>query len=105
MDIPDEEIRRVFEPLLSGPLRGKLVEPPPDKGEGVGRQPSKQDGRVLLTVGDVAAKLGIGRSKAYELVRSGSLRSVRIGRLRRVPVHSLDAFQATGDDGPGGIGR
>lgn len=105
VEIPDEEMRRVFEPLLSGLLRGRPEEPSPDKGEGIGRQPSKEDRRVLLTVRDVAAKLGIGRSKAYELVRSGSLGSVRIGRLCRVPAHCLDAFLARGEDGPGGFGR
>ncbi len=33
--------------------------------------------------------LGIGRNTAYELVRSGQIRSVRIGRQIRVPKEAV----------------
>lgn len=46
----------------------------------------------LLTVEDVADVLGISRSKVYELISSGALPSVRIGRSRRVRVSDLDVF-------------
>lgn len=45
--------------------------------------------RVLLTPVETARALGIGRSKVYELMASGELASVRIGRCRRVPCEAL----------------
>jgi len=42
------------------------------------------DEKMLYTLADVAAALGVGRTKVYELVRSGALPSVRIGGSRRV---------------------
>ena len=45
--------------------------------------------RLLLTVEEAAQRLGIGRSLAWRLVRSGELPSVRLGRLVRIPEQSL----------------
>ena len=45
--------------------------------------------RVLLTVEEAAEALSIGRTTAFQLIRSGRLETVRIGRLRRVPVEAL----------------
>ena len=51
--------------------------------------------RVLLVRPEDAARvLGIGRTKVYELMRSGALRSVRVGGLRRIPVAALAEFVA-----------
>ncbi len=50
--------------------------------------------KLLLTAEEVAQALGIGRSKVYELMASGLLRSVVIGRLRRVPAVRLAEFVA-----------
>lgn len=50
--------------------------------------------RVMLTVEQVADALGIGRTTAYALIKSGELRSLRIGRLRRVPLDELQAYTA-----------
>ena len=50
--------------------------------------------RLLLTVEEAADRLGIGRTLAYALVKSGEVESVQIGRLRRVPADALDAFLA-----------
>ena len=36
--------------------------------------------------------LGIGRNTAYELIRSGQIRSVRIGRQIRIPREALLEF-------------
>jgi len=47
---------------------------------------------LLLTPEQAAERLGIGRSKVYELIGTGELESVKIGRLRRVPVDALTAF-------------
>lgn len=38
----------------------------------------------VLTVGEVADLLRVGRTTVYELIRTGELNSIMIGRLRRV---------------------
>ena len=48
--------------------------------------------RGLLRVEEAAEWLGLGRTKAYELVYRGVLPSVTIGRSRRVPFAALKAF-------------
>ncbi len=40
---------------------------------------------LTLRVEDLMPILGIGRNTAYELVRSGQIRSVKIGRQIRIP--------------------
>ena len=47
---------------------------------------------LLVTVEEAARRLGIGRSLAYELMGSGELPSVRIGRCRRISVEALSRF-------------
>lgn len=45
------------------------------------------------SVTEVAKILGIGRSKAYELVASGEIPSIRFGeRLLRVPLDGLNKW-------------
>lgn len=39
----------------------------------------------VLVVSDICKVLHIGRTKAYELVRTGQIRSVRIGSSIRIP--------------------
>ena len=39
-----------------------------------------------------AAALGIGRSKLFELIASGQIETVQIGRSRRVPAEALSAY-------------
>jgi excisionase family DNA binding protein len=48
--------------------------------------------RLLLTVEEAADMLHIGRSKAFDLIRCGELESIKIGRLRRVPIDAVRAF-------------
>jgi excisionase family DNA binding protein len=50
------------------------------------------DDSELLTTEEVAQKLKISEDKAYELVRNGSLQSVRMGRLVRVKPSSLTNY-------------
>ena len=50
--------------------------------------------KVLLTAEEAAARLGIGRTKVFGLMASGRLKSVSIGRSRRVPATALEAFVA-----------
>jgi excisionase family DNA binding protein len=49
----------------------------------------------LLTIDEVAQLLSIGKTKAYELIRTGLIPSVRIGRSVRVPADRLADFVAT----------
>jgi len=50
----------------------------------------------MLTVVEVGKILRIRRTYAYELIASGKLRSVRMGRAIRVPREALDVFMGTG---------
>ena len=45
--------------------------------------------KLLLTPEEAADVLSIGRSKLYELLRDGVIRSVRIGSCRRIPASVL----------------
>lgn len=47
---------------------------------------------TLLTVPQVAARLGIGRTKVYELLDQSQIRSIRIGTARRVPLAAVTAY-------------
>lgn len=53
-----------------------------------------QNGQLLLTPECAAKQLSCGRTKIYELLRSGELESVKVGRLRRIPAESLAAYVA-----------
>jgi excisionase family DNA binding protein len=47
---------------------------------------------LLLSVEEAAAELRIGRSRMYDLVRSGDVLSVKVGKSRRVVRDSLKAY-------------
>ena len=47
---------------------------------------------LALRVEDLMPILGIGRNTAYELVRSGQIRSIKIGRQIRVPRDAVAEF-------------
>jgi excisionase family DNA binding protein len=51
-------------------------------------------GHETLKVREVAENLRCGKNQAYELVRSGAIRSVRIGRAIRVTREALEEFKA-----------
>jgi excisionase family DNA binding protein len=62
-----------------------------------GRDPAGQKGkmimeRLLLSPDQVAESLGVCRSRVYDLMRTGVLPSVKIGRARRVPVSAVRAY-------------
>ena len=46
----------------------------------------------LLKGDDIAKVLGISRSLAYRLIRSGEIQSIKFGRVVRVPQKALDQF-------------
>jgi excisionase family DNA binding protein len=48
------------------------------------RQPEAAHARLLLTVEEAAATIGVGRSLMYELIATGDIQTVRVGRLRRI---------------------
>lgn len=53
------------------------------------------ENRVVLTIEEAARRLGVGRTTMYALVMSGEVRSVTIGRLRRVPARCLTEYVDT----------
>ncbi|MCX4415351.1 helix-turn-helix domain-containing protein [[Kitasatospora] papulosa] len=46
----------------------------------------------VLTVPEVMRALRLSRFKVYDLIRSRELRSIKIGRCRRVPADALRTF-------------
>ena len=47
---------------------------------------------LVMKVEDLMPVLCIGRNTAYELVRSGQIRSFRVGRAYRVPKDAVEEF-------------
>ncbi len=47
---------------------------------------------LLLTTTEAADLLGVSRTTVYELLNTGQLESVRIGRARRIPRAALVAY-------------
>ena len=97
---PEREIRRDVDagtilavPGGQGPLvRWPDVSPKP---------PSVRPGAALLTVEAAAEVMSIGRTAMYKLVQDGEVRSIKVGRSRRIPRTELDAFitRALEDEG------
>jgi len=48
--------------------------------------------RLLLTIDETAEALSVGRTTVCKLIRTGQLRAVQIGRMRRVPLDALREF-------------
>jgi excisionase family DNA binding protein len=46
----------------------------------------------LVSVADAAQLLSIGRTAAWELVRKQKIKSVKIGRTRRVPIAAIQDY-------------
>ncbi|MFV2117312.1 helix-turn-helix domain-containing protein [Streptomyces sp. Act-28] len=49
----------------------------------------------LLTVPEAMARLKIGRSALYDLLRTRQLASITLGRARRIPAYALADFICT----------
>ena len=72
---------------LPAPVRGRRGQrPTPERGVG---------NRLLLTVEEAADCLCVGRTFMFDLIRSGAVPSVRIGKLRRVRPEDLDRYVAS----------
>jgi excisionase family DNA binding protein len=48
--------------------------------------------KLLYTSEEAAEQLTIGRTAVYDLIKSGHLSSVKIGRRRRIPAAALNDF-------------
>ena len=53
---------------------------------------SNLESRRMLSVGQMQNRLGIGRSKAYSLITTRSIPSVRIGGLVKVRKEDLERY-------------
>lgn len=51
--------------------------------------------RLLLRPEEGAEILNVSRARMYELMAAGKVRSIKVGRLRRIPVHEIERFIAT----------
>jgi excisionase family DNA binding protein len=67
--------------------------------------------KLLLKPAEVSEMTGMGKSKTYELIATGVIPSVRIGKSVRVPadrlrrwVEALSRLGALPDDPPNGTG-
>ena len=64
----------------------------PERGQSLAEPmtpPRYDDLPEMVTVEEMSAYLRVSRNVAYELVKSGTLRSVRYGRLIRIPKQAL----------------
>jgi len=50
--------------------------------------------KLLLTVEEAARALSVGRTLMWELVMRRKVKSIKVGRSRRVPVAALQEFVA-----------
>jgi excisionase family DNA binding protein len=50
--------------------------------------------KLTYSPDELRAALGIGRGSVYDLLRSGQLRSVRVGRRIVVPISEVERFLA-----------
>lgn len=69
-----------------------LFHPPPN---GIAAAPDRQFDPEALNVAAAAKRAGIGRSKLYDLIRSGELPTVKLGGRRLVLAETLSAFLRT----------
>jgi len=53
-----------------------------------------QQVKLLLSIEEAAAALSLGRSSVYDLVMRGDMRSIKVRRMRRIPVEALHEFIA-----------
>ena len=90
-DSANAEQRRPSRRPASGPANDEVSRPLVPASE---RDPDTS-GRhavhapMLLTVRDVEAELQLGRTRTYELLRSGEVPVIRVGRVLRVPRDAL----------------
>lgn len=50
--------------------------------------------RELLSTAEAAHALGVGKTRLYELINSNQLKSLKLGRSRRIPRTEVERFIA-----------
>ena len=50
--------------------------------------------KLLLSIEEAAAALSLGRSSVHDPVMRGDMRSIKVRRMRRIPVEALHEFIA-----------
>lgn len=56
---------------------------------------SIEDLPLVLRVEDLIPILRVGRNTAYELIRCGQIRSIRVGKQLRIPKEALIEYLST----------
>jgi excisionase family DNA binding protein len=64
-----------------------------------GSGPSSDEPRLALGVQEVADALGVSRELVKQMIRTGKLPSVKLGRRRLISRKALEQFLAGGDAG------
>ncbi|HXW78121.1 MAG TPA: helix-turn-helix domain-containing protein [Acidimicrobiales bacterium] len=91
----DETLRALaLAPLVQGSERATVwlpaekieSQPAPLQEEGA---PEPSPNPLLITIGEAANSLGVGRSTVYELIASGELDVIHIGRAARIRTSAL----------------
>ena len=54
--------------------------------------PQTEETKRLLSAEELARELGVGRTTAYSLLWSGTIPSIKLGRLRKVRREDLEAY-------------
>lgn len=47
---------------------------------------------ILITIPDAMHRLSVSRATIYKLLSEGELKSVKIGRSRRIPLESIESL-------------
>jgi len=53
--------------------------------------------RAAVSVEEAGVRLGVSRSMVWKMVNSGTLRSVRAGKRRLVPISAINDFLGDGE--------
>jgi excisionase family DNA binding protein len=61
------------------------------------RTPKESGPRRAYDINEAAAAFGLSRTTLYKLIGVGTLRSVKIGGRRLIPVDAIEALLAGGD--------
>jgi excisionase family DNA binding protein len=58
------------------------------------KNPVPVNERLNVSVKEATQIIGIGRSRLYQIINAGELRTIRIGKRRLVPVDAIRDFVA-----------
>src|SRR5450830_1823790 len=81
---------------IVSPTEARLTRAPAIPDEQVINLTLERDEKLLLSVIEAAHRLGVGRTLMYELLGSGQIESMHVGRLHKVPAEALTAFVERG---------